>query len=118
MRSNVRQRLVREFVNALRPRRPVGTLIYKGHDLKTDFCPDLILDDIVVVELKVVERLAPVHMAQLVTYLKLTEMPIGLLMNFNVPLLKQGTHRIVRPDRLEPSSLLSPFSLSVSCSPW
>jgi len=75
-------------------------LIYKGHDLKMDFCPDLIVDDLVVVELKVVEKLAPVHKAQLVTYLKLTGMPVGLLMNFNVPLLKQGTHRIVRPDLL------------------
>ena len=75
-------------------------LIYKGHDLKTDFCPDLIVDDVVVVELKVVERLAPVHKAQLVTYLKLTGLPVGLLMNFNVSLLKQGTHRIARPDLL------------------
>jgi len=65
-----------------------------------DFCPDVIVDDLVVVELKVVEKLAPVHKAQLVTYLKLTGMPAGLLMNFNVPLLKQGTHRIVRPDLL------------------
>jgi GxxExxY protein len=75
-------------------------LIYKGHDLKTDFCPDLVIDDIVVGELKVVEKLAPVHKAQVVTYLKLTDLPVGLLMNFNVPLLKQGIHRIVRPDLL------------------
>ena len=75
-------------------------LIYKGHDLKTEFCPDLIVDDVVVGELKVVEKLAPVHKAQVVTYLKLTGLPLGLLMNFNVPLLKQGTHRIARPDLL------------------
>lgn len=75
-------------------------LIYKGHDLKTEFCPDLIVDNIVVVELKAVERLLPVHKAQLITYLKLTGLPIGLLMNFNVPLLKQGTQRVVRPDLL------------------
>ena len=75
-------------------------LIYKGHDLKTEFCPDLIVDDIVVGELKVVEKLAPVHKAQVVTYLRLTGLPLGLLINFNVPLLKQGTHRIARPDLL------------------
>ena len=75
-------------------------LIYKGHDLKTEFCPDLIIDKIVLVELKAVERLVPVHKAQVITYLKLSGLPIGLLMNFNVPLLKQGTQRIVRPDLL------------------
>lgn len=75
-------------------------LIYKGHDLKIEFCPDLIVDDIVVVELKVVEKLIPVHTSQVITYLKLTELPVGLLMNFNVPLLKQGIRRIVRPDLL------------------
>lgn len=75
-------------------------LIYKGHNLKTEFCPDLIVNDIVVVELKTVEALAPVHKAQVITYLKLTRLPVGLLMNFNVPLLKQGTHRVVRPDLL------------------
>jgi GxxExxY protein len=75
-------------------------LVDKGHDLKTDFCPDLIVDDIAVVELKIVEKLAPVHKAQLVTYLKLTGMAVGLLMNFNVPFVKQGIHRIVRPDLL------------------
>jgi GxxExxY protein len=67
--------------------------VYKGHDLKTEFCPDLIVDGIVVVELKAIEQLAPVHKAQLITYLKLTGLPVGLLINFNVPLLKQGIQR-------------------------
>lgn len=75
-------------------------LIYKGHDLNCDFCPDLIVDGIVVVELKAVEKLIPVHKAQLITYLKLTGLPVGLLMNFNVTLLKYGTQRVVRPDLL------------------
>jgi len=73
-------------------------LFYKGHDLECEFCPDLIVDSIVVVELKAVEKLAPVHKAQLITYLKLTGLPVGLLINFNVPLLKYGTQRVVRPD--------------------
>jgi GxxExxY protein len=75
-------------------------LIYKGRDLKCEFCPDLIVNGIVVVELKAVEKLAPVHTAQLITYLKLTGLPVGLLMNFNVALLKYGTRRVVRPDLL------------------
>lgn len=50
-------------------------LVYKGHDLKTDFWPDIVVDDLVVVELKAVEKLAPVHKAQVITYLKLTEPP-------------------------------------------
>ncbi len=75
-------------------------LIYKGRDLQCEFCPDLIVDSIVVVELKAVEKLAPVHTAQLITYLKLTGLPVGLLMNFNVSLLKYGTRRVVRPDLL------------------
>jgi GxxExxY protein len=75
-------------------------LIYKGHDLKCEFCPDLIVNGTVVVELKAVEKLAPVHTAQLITYLKLTGLPVGLLMNFNVSLLKYGLQRVVRPDLL------------------
>ena len=75
-------------------------LVYKGHDLKTEFWPDIVVDDSVVVELKAVEKVAPVHKAQVITYLKLTGLPVGLLMNFNVPLLHQGVSRLVRPDLL------------------
>jgi len=50
--------------------------------------------------LKAVEQIAPVHKAQVITYLKLTQLPVGLLMNFNVPLLQQGVNRLVRPDLL------------------
>ena len=75
-------------------------LVYKGHDLETEFCPDLIVDGIVVVELKAVEKVVPVHKAQLITYLKLTGLPVGLLVNFNVPLMKHGIQRVVRPDLL------------------
>src|SRR6266542_1885106 len=65
-------------------------LTYRGHDLEATFCPDIIVNDIVVVELKAVERLAPVHKTQVITYLKLTGLPVGLLMNFNVDVLKAG----------------------------
>lgn len=57
-----------------------------------------LVEDVVVVELKAVETLARVHYAQVVTYLKLTGCPVGLLMNFNVPYLKEGIRRLVRPD--------------------
>ena len=57
---------------------------------------DLLVDGRLVVEVKSVESLHPVHVAQVVTYLRLTGARVGLLVNFNVPLLKQGIRRIVR----------------------
>jgi len=56
---------------------------------------DLLVDDRLVVEVKSVERLHPVHVAQMINYLHLTSTRAGLLINFNVPLLKQGIRRIV-----------------------
>jgi iron complex transport system substrate-binding protein len=53
------------------------------------------IDDRVVVELKSVEKLAPVHSKQVLTYLKLAEKPVGLLINFGAATLKEGLHRIV-----------------------
>jgi len=55
---------------------------------------DLIVDNRVIVELKSVDKLLPIHIAQLMTYLKLTELSRGLLINFNVPVLKDGVKRI------------------------
>jgi GxxExxY protein len=55
------------------------------------------IEDKIVVEVKAIESLAPVHTAQLITYLKLTGCPIGLLMNFNVPILKSGVRRVLHP---------------------
>lgn len=57
---------------------------------------DLVVDDCLVVELKSVERLIPLHEAQLLTYLKMSQKRLGLLLNFNVPLLKEGIKRIVK----------------------
>ncbi len=70
-------------------------LEYKGIPLEEDFRLDLIVGDKVVVELKVVRELAPIHEAQLLTYMKLTDCKVGLLINFNVPVLKQGIKRLV-----------------------
>ena len=56
---------------------------------------DLLVDDLVVVEIKSVRELAPIHTAQMLTYLKVTGCPAGLLLNFNVPVLKQGIRRLL-----------------------
>src|SRR5579884_3209968 len=65
-------------------------VIYKGLKLDCGYRVDLIIDDQVVVELKSIEHLLPVHEAQLLTYLRLTGKRVGLLINFNVPLLMHG----------------------------
>lgn len=72
---------------------------YKGRPLDLDFIIDIIVNDLVVVEVKAVEKVLPVHRAQTITYLKLTGCPIGLVMNFNVPVLHDGVHRLVHPER-------------------
>ena len=68
---------------------------YKGLKLECGYRLDLLVAKTVVVEVKTVEALLPIHEAQLLTYLKLGGWKIGLLMNFNVPLLKQGIRRLV-----------------------
>ena len=70
-------------------------LSYKGIDLDAGYVIDLIYDRRVIVELKAVERIIPVHEAQLLTYMKLTGIRVGLLLNFNVPVLKDGIYRRV-----------------------
>ena len=68
---------------------------YKGIELDAGYEIDLIYDKRVIVELKAVERVIPVHEAQLLTYMKLTGVRVGLLINFNVPVLKDGIYRRV-----------------------
>lgn len=70
-------------------------LEYKGHPVGTELKIDLLVTNLVVVELKSVALLLPVHEAQLLTYLKLTKCPVGLLINFNVPVIKQGIKRMM-----------------------
>jgi GxxExxY protein len=71
-------------------------VVYKGLPLDCGYHIDLIVRDEVVVELKAIERILPIHQAQLLTYLKLAEKSVGLLINFNVPVLTQGITRRVR----------------------
>ena len=70
-------------------------LLYKGLKLDCGDQLDLIVQDEIIVELKAVEKLLPVNEAQLLTYLRLTGKRVGLLINFNVPLLTQGIVRRV-----------------------
>ena len=70
-------------------------LVHEEIKLEVGFRADVIIDNKVIVELKSVEALAEVHYKQVQTYLKLTGLKLGLLVNFNVPLIKDGIHRIV-----------------------
>jgi len=67
---------------------------YKGILIEVGYRMDLLVENCVVVELKAAESLLPIHEALLITYLKLADKRIGLLINFNVPLLKQGIVRL------------------------
>ncbi len=69
--------------------------VYKEIKLDIGYRLDLLIEDKVIVDIKSVESLAPVHYAQLLTYLKLSNLKLGLLINFNTKLLKEGIHRIV-----------------------
>jgi GxxExxY protein len=70
-------------------------LLYKGARVGDDLRLDLLVDDRVVVELKTVSEVAPVHDAQVLTYMRLTHCRVGLLINFYVPVLKNGVKRYV-----------------------
>jgi GxxExxY protein len=69
--------------------------IYKAVHLEVGYRIDLLVESKVLIEVKAVEKLAPVHFAQTLTYLKLSGLKLGLLINFNEVLLKNGLHRIV-----------------------
>ncbi len=70
-------------------------ILYKGRQVAGDYRIDLIVADEVIVELKAVERVLSIHTAQLMTYLKLTRKRVGLLINFNVAVLRNGITRRV-----------------------
>jgi GxxExxY protein len=69
---------------------------YRGMQLHCGYRIDLLVDDTIVVEIKAVEKLLPVHDAQLLTYLKLARKRLGFLMNFNVPRIRDGIRRFAR----------------------
>jgi GxxExxY protein len=70
-------------------------LIYKGKKLKKEFRIDVLVENEIIIELKTVDNILPVHEAQIISYLKLADKRLGFLINFNVSLLKQGFKRFV-----------------------
>src|SRR5207244_1653680 len=70
-------------------------VVYEEVKLEIGFRADLLVQELVIVELKSIEALAPVHKKQLLTYLRLADKRLGLLINFNVPLIKDGITRVV-----------------------
>jgi GxxExxY protein len=70
-------------------------VVYKGITLDCGYKLDVVVEGKVILELKSVNRFEPIHDAQLLTYLKLVDLKLGILINFNVPVLKDGIKRIV-----------------------
>ena len=83
--------------------RPID-IAFEGLRFEAAFRIDLLVDDRLVVEIKSVERLLPVHAKQLLTYLRLTKQPVGLLINFGGDTLKEGVRRLVNNYRRSASS--------------
>ena len=74
-------------------------LNYKGIRIEVGYRADLIVEEKLLVELKAVDKLMPIHTAQVVTYLRLKRFPLGLLINFNEILIKHGIHRVLNVPR-------------------
>ena len=70
-------------------------VVYRGVRIDCGYRLDLVVEGRVIVEIKAVERILPVHEAQILTHLKLSDLPVALLLNFNVPLMKDGIKRFV-----------------------
>src|SRR5437660_2553319 len=87
-------------------------VVYRGMQLDAGYRVDFIVENCVIVEIKAVEKLLPLHFAQLLSYLKLSGRRVGLLINFNVPHLKQGIERAANgyPDALSDSTSVSSVS--------
>lgn len=81
--------------NLIIERQKPVSINYKEYKIDNAFRIDLLVENKVIIELKSVEELKKLHYRQLLTYLKLTDIKLGLLINFNVPLIKDGIHRVV-----------------------
>jgi GxxExxY protein len=79
---------------AYRSKHPLP-LDYKGIQIAKGYVIDLLIEGAIIVEVKAVDKLLPVHSAQLMTYMRLLNVPSGLLMNFNVPILPHGIRRLL-----------------------
>lgn len=87
-------------------------LTYKTLTLEAAYRADLIVERSILVEVKAVEMLAPIHLAQTLTYLNLTGADVGLVVNFNVPYLRDGVRRLRRRPRG------TSHSGAITCIPW
>ena len=70
-------------------------VLYKGNQLEQNYRIDLLVNNQVIIELKSIKKIEPIHDAQLLTYLKLANKKYGLLLNFNVPVMRQGIRRLL-----------------------
>lgn len=77
-------------------------LVYKGLVIDEPLRFDVLVEDCLLVEGKAVEAILPIHKAQLMTYMKLLNVPLGLLINFNETILKNGVHRLILPGANKP----------------
>ncbi|MBP1676266.1 MAG: hypothetical protein H6Q20_825 [Bacteroidetes bacterium] len=68
-------------------------VVYKGKQLDKEFIMDILVENEIIIELKAVEQILPVHEVQLLTYMKLADKKLGYLINFNVPIIKEGIRR-------------------------
>jgi GxxExxY protein len=71
-------------------------VVYKGKKLDCGYLMDLVVGNAIILELKSCEKIEPIHQAQLLTYLKLSGFKLGLLLNFNVPVMRDGIRRMVK----------------------
>jgi GxxExxY protein len=69
-------------------------LLYCGVQIDCAYRADIVVEETVIVEIKAIEALAPIHSGQLLTYLRLAHLPLGLLLNFGAPTMKQGIKRV------------------------
>jgi iron complex transport system substrate-binding protein len=96
--ESVYQRLLaQELLNrglSVERQKPIR-LEYKGVRFDEGFRVDLLVNGMVVVELKSIEKIADVHLKQILTYIRLLNLPVGLLLNFGAPLMRDGIHRVV-----------------------
>ncbi len=87
-------------------------VVFRGRAIDQGFRFDLLVEREVIVEIKAVEQIMSIHKAQVLTYLKLTGAPIGLLINFHVPVLREGIRRLVNPASGLDVRVPKPFSNS------
>jgi GxxExxY protein len=74
------------------------SLVYRGHAIEPAYRLDLVVNGKLIIELKAIEAVQPIHRVQVTTYLKIAKLPLGLLINFNVPLIKDGITRVLNLD--------------------